>query len=66
VFPAKFIISFPLVYHYLGGLRHFAWDLGKIGNQADKSSLLEVQRVEESSKLLTGAALALSTVLALV
>ena len=23
---AKFSVSFPLVYHYLGGLRHFRWD----------------------------------------
>lgn len=63
VYPTKFIISFPLVYHYLGGMRHFAWDLYKIGNQADKTSLLETPRVEESSKILLGASAALSLVM---
>eukprot|EP00980_Cylindrotheca_fusiformis_P005729 scaffold1194_cov127-Cylindrotheca_fusiformis.AAC.6 len=24
--PAKFAVSFPLVYHYAGACRHFAWD----------------------------------------
>ena len=24
--PAKFCVSFPLIYHYLGGLRHGIWD----------------------------------------
>jgi succinate dehydrogenase (ubiquinone) cytochrome b560 subunit len=24
--PAKFCVAFPLSYHYLGGLRHWAWD----------------------------------------
>ena len=23
---AKFSVSFPLIYHYLGGVRHLAWD----------------------------------------
>jgi len=29
---------------------HFAWDLSKIGNQADKTSLLETPRVEDAFK----------------
>jgi succinate dehydrogenase (ubiquinone) cytochrome b560 subunit len=65
VFPTKFIISFPLVYHYLGGMRHFVWDLYKIGNQADKTSLLETPRVEQSSQILFGASAALSLVMAI-
>jgi succinate dehydrogenase (ubiquinone) cytochrome b560 subunit len=65
VFPTKLLISFPLVYHYMGGMRHFVWDLYKIGNQADKTSLLETPRVEESSKILLGAAAALSLVVAI-
>jgi succinate dehydrogenase (ubiquinone) cytochrome b560 subunit len=65
VFPTKLVISFPLVYHYLGGMRHFVWDLYKIGNQADKTSLLETPRVEESSKILLGASAALSLVIAI-
>jgi succinate dehydrogenase (ubiquinone) cytochrome b560 subunit len=64
VFPTKLVISFPLVYHYLGGMRHFVWDLYKIGNQADKTSLLETPRVEESSKVLLGASAALSLIMA--
>lgn len=60
--PVKLAISFPLVYHYLGGLRHFAWDLGKIGNQTDKASLLETPKVEESSKVLFAAAAGISLI----
>lgn len=63
--PVKFTIAFPLVYHYLGGLRHFVWDLHKIGNQADKTSLLETPRVEQSSQILAGSSLAISVLLAL-
>ena len=54
-----------MIYHFLGGCRHFAWDLHKIGSQADKSSLLETPKVEESSKYLAAAAAAL-TALAMV
>ena len=64
--PAKFVVAYPLVYHYLGGVRHFVWDLHKIGNNADKTSLLEKDRVEESSKILLGTSVVLATVLALV
>ncbi|KAF8067356.1 sdhC [Scenedesmus sp. PABB004] len=64
-FPVKLGITLPLVYHYLGGLRHFVWDLHRIGNQADKSSLLETPKVEASSQALLGAAAALSFVIAL-
>lgn len=24
--PAKFVVSFPIIYHYFGAVRHFAWD----------------------------------------
>ena len=50
LFPFKFAIAYTLLYHYLGALRHFAWDHHKIGNQADKSSLLELPKVELLSK----------------
>lgn len=63
-FLARLVIALPLVYHYLGGVRHFVWDLHKIGNQADKSSLLEVPKVEASSKLLFGASAVLGVLLA--
>lgn len=62
---AKFSISFPLVYHYLGGIRHVVWDLYPIGNQADKNSLLELDRVELSSKVIVGASLATSVILSI-
>lgn len=65
VFPTKFLITFPLVYHYLGGVRHFVWDLHKIGNQADKTSLLETPKVEQSSQILLGASVGLSFVMSL-
>lgn len=63
-FVARAVIAFPLVFHYLGAMRHFAWDLHKIGNQADKTSLLEVPKVEQSSKVLFGASAVLGLVLA--
>ena len=63
-FVARLAIAFPLAFHYLGAVRHFAWDLHKIGNQADKTSLLEVPKVERSSKLLFGASAVLGLALA--
>jgi len=29
LFTAKSLMAFPLVYHYLNGLRHLSWDAGK-------------------------------------
>lgn len=54
VVPAKAALAFPLVYHYVGGLRHIAWDKHSIGNQAEKSSLLDIKRVDLSSKIVIG------------
>jgi hypothetical protein len=34
VLPAKFVVAFPLVYHYLGGVRHVIWDKAHYGNMA--------------------------------
>lgn len=28
LFPAKTIVAFPLVYHYINGIRHLTWDAG--------------------------------------
>ncbi|PNH06074.1 Succinate dehydrogenase cytochrome b560 subunit, mitochondrial [Tetrabaena socialis] len=64
-FPLKFLVSYTIVYHWLGGMRHIVWDVSKIGNQADRTSLLELPKVEISSKALFGAAAAISVVLAL-
>lgn len=33
LFPFKFAVSYTILYHWLGALRHFAWDHHKIGNQ---------------------------------
>merc|ERR1711976_239389 len=36
MWPAKTIVAFPLVYHYINGIRHLAWDVGygyKLGTQ---------------------------------
>lgn len=63
--PVKAAVAFPIIYHYLGGLRHFAWDLHKIGNNADRTSLLETPRVEQSSQILLGSSIALTLVAAL-
>jgi len=29
LFAAKFALSFPFMFHFLNGIRHLAWDLGK-------------------------------------
>lgn len=65
VFPAKAVVAFPLIYHYLAGMRHIYWDHAKYGNQADKHSPLEVPAVEASSKLLIGASVAATAAAAL-
>ncbi|KAL4423857.1 hypothetical protein ABPG75_001158 [Micractinium tetrahymenae] len=65
VFPAKAVVAFPLIYHYLGGLRHIYWDHAKYGNQADKHSPLEVPAVEASSKVLLGGSVAATLLAAL-
>ncbi|CAL5227431.1 g10394 [Coccomyxa viridis] len=55
LYPIKAAVAFPLLYHYLGGLRHVFWDKAKYGNQADKNSPLENKSVDQSSKILVGA-----------
>ena len=49
VYPVKAAIAGPMVYHYLGGLRHLVWDQQKIGKQAAKTSMLEYPAVVKSS-----------------
>ncbi|KAI0227172.1 Succinate dehydrogenase cytochrome b560 subunit, mitochondrial [Lamellibrachia satsuma] len=29
LFPAKMVVAFPLMYHYMNGMRHLSWDAGK-------------------------------------
>lgn len=64
LFPFKFAIAYTILYHWLGGLRHFVWDHHKIGAQADKTSLLELPTVEKSSQALFIGAAALSFIAA--
>ena len=45
---AKFSVGFPLVYHYLGGIRHVIWDR--------KPDLLTNEQVPQSSYILFGSA----------
>lgn len=66
VYPVKAAVAFPLVYHYAGGLRHIAWDKHRIGNQADKTSLLENPTVDKSSRLILGISIVGTVALAIV
>ena len=65
VVPAKFVVAFPLVYHYVAGVRHMYWDHYKYGNSADKNSPLEVPAVEASSKAILAGGSAVAAALAL-
>ena len=42
VLPAKFLVAFPLVYHYLGGVRHVLWDKSHYGNMVRPQGLRKV------------------------
>lgn len=55
---AKMAVSFPLVYHYLGGVRHIVWD--------NMPSLLETKDVSTSSYLLIGGSAVITLGLAFV
>ena len=55
---AKFSVSFPLVYHYFGALRHMYWD--------QTPETLEIVDVEHLSYVLLGTSVGLSAVLAIV
>ncbi|KAJ9506399.1 hypothetical protein QJQ45_004902 [Haematococcus lacustris] len=33
LFPFKFAVTYTILYHWLGGIRHVLWDHSKIGNQ---------------------------------
>mmetsp|Transcript_14802 Transcript_14802/g.22150 ORF Transcript_14802/g.22150 Transcript_14802/m.22150 type:complete len:187 (+) Transcript_14802:53-613(+) len=55
---AKFAVAFPLLYHYLGALRHLAWD--------QKPEFLDNVSVEKASYVLAGSSLLISVGVALV
>jgi succinate dehydrogenase (ubiquinone) cytochrome b560 subunit len=54
---AKFTVSFPLIYHYLGGVRHLAWD--------NYPEMLTNVDVTKASYALVGGSVMLSTGMAL-
>lgn len=49
---AKFVVSFPVIYHFLGGLRHIYWD--------KNPESLTNEEVEKTSYAVIGTSLALS------
>lgn len=55
---AKFSVAFPIVYHYLGGLRHLTWDAAP--------DMLTNVGVEKASYALAGSSIVISLGLALV
>jgi len=55
---AKFAVAFPLVYHYLGGIRHFRWDA--------YPELLSTPDAARSAYLIFGTTLAISGALVFV
>ena len=54
---AKIVVSFPLVYHYLGGVRHYLWD--------NDPEMLGNEAVTKSSYYLFGATGAITLMLGL-
>mmetsp|Transcript_9209 Transcript_9209/g.31825 ORF Transcript_9209/g.31825 Transcript_9209/m.31825 type:complete len:201 (-) Transcript_9209:664-1266(-) len=63
VAPAKVAVTFPIIFHYMAGVRHLVWDTYHIGNQTDKS-LLDKDSVEKSSNALFAAAIVASGLVA--
>lgn len=49
---AKIIVSFPLIYHFLAGLRHLYWDA--------TAKMLDLPAAELSSKILIGSSIVLA------
>eukprot|EP00892_Ulva_mutabilis_P006386 jgi/Ulvmu1/4119/UM019_0098.1 len=63
--PLKGLIAFPIIYHYVAGIRHLMWDHSKIGDQAQKDSMLELGEVQKSSEYILYGSAGLSALLAL-
>ena len=60
---AKVAVTFPVIFHYMAGVRHLVWDTYHIGNQTEKS-LLDKEQVEKSSNALFAAAIVASGLVA--
>lgn len=55
VYPARALVAGPLIYHYLAGLRHLAWDHAKYGMQSERGDLLDPKVVDQTSWAIVGA-----------
>jgi len=62
---SKLVITYPLVYHWMAGLRHLYWDHFHYPNMIVKSSPLEKTAIPKSSTALVGASVAVSLALAM-
>jgi succinate dehydrogenase (ubiquinone) cytochrome b560 subunit len=58
VYPARAVVAGPLLYHYVAGLRHLAWDHAKYGMQSEKGDLLDPKIVDQTSYAAIGVAAA--------
>ncbi|KAK9810451.1 hypothetical protein WJX72_010894 [[Myrmecia] bisecta] len=65
VIPIKGAIVFPLIYHYLAGVRHVVWDKHRIGKNSDHKSLLENETVDKTSRAIIATSLVGTAALAL-
>jgi len=64
VYPARALVTFPLVYHYGGGIRHLLWDTAKYKRQSEKGDVLDPDFVDKSSYALLGGSAAATLALA--
>ncbi|CAG9466476.1 unnamed protein product [Pedinophyceae sp. YPF-701] len=55
VFPTKFVLAYPIVYHWMAGVRHLYWDHAKYDNQAQHNSPLEKSTISRNSNMLMAA-----------
>jgi succinate dehydrogenase (ubiquinone) cytochrome b560 subunit len=53
---AKMLVAFPLVYHFVGGLRHLYWDA--------TAKMLDIQSVDQLSYAMVGVSVVLTLLLA--
>jgi succinate dehydrogenase (ubiquinone) cytochrome b560 subunit len=54
LFPAKTIVAFPLVYHYINGLRHLTWDAGhgyELKTQYKSGTIIVISAITVSALL---------------
>ena len=57
LYPIKAAVAFPLVYHYLGGLRHVIWDKASYGNQVHASYVASCTGIVRAARVAAQACL---------